>query len=146
MYDELAKTIDATRSRLEMSYEHTARHLAGSPFAAFAAGLHPTGVTVGNISAPSHASALCSMAATVYEVVCGFVAGNDPEESRDAARHVNVALLNRLDAADALGLLRTIGAGINTELTKAQAAGTADVSLLRHMMRSTYGNVEVLLK
>ena len=143
--DELATTIEATCSRLEASHEHTARHLTGSPFAEFATGIHAAGVSYHGITAPSHAMALCSLAAVVLEAGKQFVRDNDPGANREAARQIYVALEERLKTSDALGLLRNIGKGIGTEFTEATTAGVVELELLRLMLRSTYGNVEILL-
>ena len=143
--DELANAIEAACSRLEVSHEHTARYLAGSPFAAFAAAIHDGGVSIDEIKAPSFAMAMCSLAAVVLEAGKQFVRDNDPGANREAARQICAALRERLKTSDALGLLRNIGKGIGTEFTEATTAGVADLELLRLMLRSTYGNVEILL-
>lgn len=143
--DEPANAIEAACSRLEVSHEQTARYLVGSPFAAFAAGLHAGDVCHSGGAAPSYTTAMCCLAATALEAGKQFVRDNEPESNRAVARNIYAALQRRLQAPDALHLLRIIGQGLATELSEASAASIANVDLLRLMLRSTYRNVEILL-
>lgn len=143
--DEPASAIEAACSRLEVSHEQTARYLVESPFAAFAAGLHAGDVCHSGVAAPSYATAVCSLAATALEAGKQFVRDNEPESNRAAARNIYAALQRLLQTPDALRLLRSIGQGLATEFSEANAASVADVDLLRLMLRSTYRNVEILL-
>lgn len=143
--DELANSIEAACSRLQVSLEHTANHLGRSPFAAFASGLHVGGVSCDGITCPSHTKALLVVAAMARDLAQQFVHDNAPEANREAARQVHAALQVRLKTTNALGLLRSIGKGIGAEFAEANKAGVADLELLRLILRSTYGNVEILL-